>query len=128
MRLFLPPHLRAELLAGAAAAQPREACGLIAGAREDGMLLATMLRPSPNRAEGEGSFEIDPAVYAALQRALRGTGSAVIGCYHSHPGGTAAPSPRDRASPGPDGFVWLIVAGEGMAAFAAPDFAPVAVI
>jgi proteasome lid subunit RPN8/RPN11 len=34
----------------------------------------------------------------------------VIGHYHSHPGGVAAPSARDAAASEP-GWLWMIVAG-----------------
>ena len=55
----------------------------------------------------------------------------MIGCYHSHPNGKAAPSQTDRAGAAEDGFVWLIqpltaaAAGEARAfVFEGGDFRP----
>lgn len=55
-------------------------------------------------------FEIDPAaLFAALREARRG-GPKVLGHYHSHPSGIAAPSLADAVAAAPDGAVWLIAA------------------
>ena len=43
----------------------------------------------------------------------------MIGHYHSHPSGVAAPSPTDAACAAPDGTLWLIVAGDDMRAWIA---------
>lgn len=94
----------------ARAAWPTECCGLIEGVAGNG----TGLRFHPARniaADPRDGFEIDPGAQFALMRALRGTERAVIGCYHSHPAGPCAPSPRDMAGAAEEGFLWLILAG-----------------
>ena len=129
--LILPHPLRAHLLAAARAALPYECCGLLEGVRDGGTVTVTALHPAANVSpDPETGFEIDPAAHFALQRALRGTGRMVVGCYHSHPNGRAEPSPRDRAGGCEDGWVWIIVASgviDQLAAFEAPDFTPLAI-
>jgi len=129
--LILPDDLRTQLLAAARAALPLECCGLLEGVRNGGTVTVMAFHPaanvSPDPATG---FEIDPAAHFALQRALRGTSRAVVGCYHSHPNGRAEPSPRDRSCGCEDGWIWLILATgitDQLAAFEAPDFAPFAI-
>ncbi|HEY0300722.1 MAG TPA: Mov34/MPN/PAD-1 family protein, partial [Rhizomicrobium sp.] len=46
----------------------------------------------------------------------RAAGRDIVGCYHSHPDGRAAPSPRDRAGAAEAGFVWLIAVPAAAAA------------
>lgn len=109
--LILPETLRAQLLSEARAAFPEECCGLLEGWREGERLIVTALHPSRNLSpEPETAFEIDPALHFRLLRALRGSGRAVVGCYHSHPKGKAEPSARDRANGCEVGFVWVILA------------------
>ncbi len=118
--LHLAPALRARIASEAEGALPRECCGLIEGVRAGNDLRATALHAMPNIAAGPDRFEIDSAGHFALLRALRGTGRAVIGCYHSHPNGRPELSARDREFLSDDGFVWLVAAvGAGGTAFAA---------
>ena len=108
--LILPEPLRAQITAEARAAFPRECCGLIEGGTRAGTIAALRLHPARNLAPEPDRFEIDPAAQFRLLRAARAAGTAIIGCYHSHPGGTAAPSARDRAGAAEEGSVWLIAA------------------
>ena len=110
MLLALPGALRAQLLAEAHAAYPKECCGLIEGVRHADGIEVLALHPARNLAAGNDRFEIDPTEHIGLLKRLRGSGREIVGCYHSHPGGTAEPSETDRAGAGEDGFVWLIVA------------------
>lgn len=98
----LPRELRGQIEREARDAFPRECCGLIEGTG----LRALALHPSTNIAPEPDRFAIDPALHIALRRQLRGTGRAVIGCYHSHPNGRPEPSAHD----GDADFVWLIAA------------------
>ena len=128
--LILPDPLRSQLLAAARAALPSECCGLLEGFRDGDAVTVVALHPAANLSpDPETGFEIDPAAYFALQRALRGSGRAVVGCYHSHPNGPAEPSALDRAGGCEDGWVWLIIATgviDRLAAFEAPNFTPLA--
>jgi proteasome lid subunit RPN8/RPN11 len=117
MPVVLPPGLRDAMLAAAREAAPYECCGLIEGARDGGLFRITALHPARNLSAAATRFEIDPADHIAAQKAARARGMAIVGCYHSHPGGRAEPSAADLAGAGEENFLWLIVAEGGVAAF-----------
>jgi len=94
-------------LAHAGRAPDFEVCGLLMG---QGTHVSTAL-PATNVAETpDTQFEVDPMVLIAANRAARSGGDSVLGCYHSHPSGSATPSATDLAMIGRIGEVWLIVA------------------
>jgi len=129
--LALPAALQENIRAEARAAFPAECCGLLEGTREEGGVVRVLaIHCAANLAfDPTQGFEIDPAVHFRLLRGLRGSGREVVGCYHSHPNGRAAPSDRDRATGCADGFVWVIIAtgvNEGIVAFQGPTFLPLA--
>ena len=91
----------------AKAAPDREICGLLFGSRER----IERAEPADNVAEQPGDmFEIDPRALFAALRAERAGGDRLIGHYHSHPNGSAFPSPRDLAA-AERGKYWLILGG-----------------
>lgn len=76
-------HCRREL--------PNEACGILGGrdGRIESVHPVISVNPSPSR------FAMDPAgQFRALDEISR-SGHEVVGIYHSHPGGPAAPSSVD---------------------------------
>lgn len=93
-----------------AAATSSEICGLLLGGaggeRIDAILPAANVAPDPAR-----HFELDPMTLFSAHRAARPGGPAILGHYHSHPSGIAAPSATDLACAAADGSLWLIVAG-----------------
>ena len=70
-------------------------------------------------------FEIDPAVLFAAHRAARAGGPALVGCYHSHPGGPALPSATDAARALDTGWIWLIVGEDGEKAYRVREDGPI---
>jgi proteasome lid subunit RPN8/RPN11 len=112
--------------AHAAAALPHEACGILLGEGER----ITEARPAANvHASPQTHFAIDPQALIDAHRAARAGGPQVVGYYHSHPIGPAAPSATDRALAAGDGRVWAILAGadarfwrDGEAGFTALPF------
>lgn len=91
-----------------AAAEQDEVCGLLLGSATQ----IEAIMPGPNVAPDPARhFELDPAVLLAAHRRARAGGLAVVGHYHSHPSGVAAPSATDLACATPDGSLWLVVAG-----------------
>lgn len=93
-----------------------EICGLLLG--RDNVVEA--IEPCANvHANPATQFELDPAPLFRALRAARAGGRQVIGHYHSHPSGLAAPSPTDAAQAAPDGAFWLIAAGEELTAWRA---------
>jgi proteasome lid subunit RPN8/RPN11 len=105
MHVAISPDLLARIRAEAAASPDREICGLLFGTTDR----IEDARALPNVAERpEDSFELDPARLIAAHRDERAGGARIIGCYHSHPNGSADPSPRDLAAAQP-GSLWVIV-------------------
>jgi len=98
-------------LAAAAAASPdAEICGLLLGTADAIEAHRPCRNVAPDLAR---AFEIDPAALLAAHRVARAGGPAVIGHYHSHPGGRATPSPTDAAAAAGDGALWLILGADG---------------
>jgi len=124
-KFLLPVYLHTQLAAEAREAFPCECCGLIEGMRSGDAIEVFRLHPARNLSPEGDRFEIDPAEHIRLLRNLRGTARRIIGCYHSHPNGTAAPSARDLASASEENFVWLIagVRADGTSEIAAHLFA-----
>ena len=106
MRVEISSALLERILA-LAAADANEICGLLLGApgRIEAILPAANVAADPAR-----HFELDPSVLIAAHRAMRAGGPMILGHYHSHPSGVAAPSPTDAACAAPDGSLWMIVA------------------
>jgi proteasome lid subunit RPN8/RPN11 len=116
MNVQITSDLLATLQTLANKAFPEEACGLLLG-RPDAII---DLRPARNVAdEPRRRFEIDPAMLLATHREARGLGLEVIGHYHSHPNGRAAPSRRDAARALDNGQLWLIVTADTVSAWRA---------
>lgn len=113
--IFITSQALITMRAAAAAAHPREACGLLLGqgTRITAARETRNIHPTPAT-----HFEIDPQALIDAHRAARagaaGGGAQVVGYFHSHPAGPAAPSATDRAMAANDGRVWAIIAGEGV--------------
>ncbi len=108
--LRLSPAHQAMMVAHGRAEWPNEACGLLLGRGDNQAILVEALRPSANLSpEPHRQFEIDSALYLETQRHLRGSDQSVVGIYHSHPNGQAAPSAADLAQAWTTNFVWLIL-------------------
>lgn len=92
---------------------PRECCGILLGAdgRVERLAPASNVHPEPDR-----FFEIDPQILIDSHRAAREGGPQVVGYYHSHPTGPAAPSATDIQMAAGDGMIWAII-GHGEVRF-----------
>lgn len=121
MRVLLAQPLRTQIQQLARDAAPRECCGLLLGTCEADLLRVTSVHPARNLATQADRFDIAPQDHFAAQRSARASGVAVIGCYHSHPGGVAQPSATDLAGASQDGFLWLIANGEDLNVFVYRD-------
>lgn len=113
------------MLAATLAAGDDEACGLLFGAAG---LIRTATLARNIAADRRRRFEIDPAHLFEGHRQSRAGPDRLIGCWHSHPDGTAFPSRHDRAGVTDMAWLWLIVAGGEVRAFVptAGGFDPVA--
>jgi proteasome lid subunit RPN8/RPN11 len=122
MRVEISSLLLAKLQAAVAASPEAERCGLLFGARGrvTDISFADNIAANPQR-----HFELDPAHLISAHRAARGGGPAVIGHWHSHPIGTAEPSPEDARSAAPDGRIWLILSASEVRLWRAVENGPV---
>jgi proteasome lid subunit RPN8/RPN11 len=110
MKLALPCEFWTRIELEARAAYPGECCGLIEGVRDGDSARVLALHPARNIAAARDRFEIHPEDHFAALKAARVRDHAIIGCYHSHPGGEPRPSETDRAGAGEENFLWLIAA------------------
>jgi desampylase len=107
MEITISRAIRDEILAYAAAEPKREVCGLMFGS----VTCVEMVQPCANVSPcPTDSFEIDPAALIAAHKRARRGGPPLIGCYHSHPNGSAEPSARDAESADVNLPIWVIVA------------------
>lgn len=98
------------MLAAAAGAAPEECCGVLLGRGEIEIAV-----PARNIASDPHSrFEIDPQALIDAHRSARAGGLPLIGYFHSHPSGPAAPSAIDRELAAHDEKVWAIVGEDGV--------------
>ncbi|MBI5493795.1 MAG: Mov34/MPN/PAD-1 family protein [Deltaproteobacteria bacterium] len=93
--LRVTEQARADLLRHAAAAYPREACGLLAGPPAPAP--ADCYLPLPNRHAGAHAFSVDDAAHVRALLALRRAHRQARAFCHSHPDAPAVPSARDLA-------------------------------
>jgi proteasome lid subunit RPN8/RPN11 len=109
--LVLPPRERGRILAGARRAGEREACGLLLGLRQaatTSVARAACLENVNPPSSGVG-FRLHPVAHLRWERWAHAAGLAVVGVWHSHPGGPGWPSRADRAGAA-EGWSHLIAA------------------
>ena len=112
-RVRLSPAQLQAIERAAEAAYPEEACGLLVGHAETGdTWQVNAVEASANVAEPPRTrrFEVDPKLRLRLERELREGPDLVVGVYHSHPNGSAAPSETDISMIFEPDMVWLITA------------------
>lgn len=109
-RLNIKPDCLERMQNEAEAGYPLEICGLLIGNITGQDWQISDIRPVPNlnRERAADRFALDPAGYQAIDRELRGTGSEIVGVYHSHPDCPARPSPTDLESAW-EGFAYPII-------------------
>ena len=113
MNIEVTSLVMAALERAAAKAHPQEACGILLG---EGNCI-TAFQPTQNVYPApETHFEIDPQALIDAHRKARSGGPQVLGYFHSHPKGPAAPSAKDAEMAAGDGAIWAIW-GEGKVAF-----------
>lgn len=102
-KLLLPVPLWDRVVAQARAEAPLECCGLLAGTRQGGVLLAHEAYPLVNQLGSPTRFVSEPGSLFRALKSARALGLEVVAIYHSHPGGPPVPSRTDlewRWAPG----------------------------
>jgi len=112
LKVQLSNELNAMLSEHAQADYPNECCGLLVGSIQSDIVKITEVHPSKNLTSGNPakSFEVDPKLRFDVMREAqsRNDGVDIIGHYHSHPDGPAAPSAKDLSMAYEPNMVWLI--------------------
>lgn len=96
----IPSLCMERMRSSAESGYPHEICGLLIGTLTDTGWQVHDVRDVANLNEERATdrFQLDPVGYQKVDRELRGSGSEIIGVYHSHPDCPAKPSPTDLAS------------------------------
>lgn len=92
---------------------PAEVCGVLGGDRGVRSHARTLRRAENVADVPRTEYRIDPTEQLALLEAVEASGEDVIGFYHSHPDGPAAPSPTDRRRATWTGRSYVIVVLDG---------------
>lgn len=94
-------------------AYPEEGCGYLIGppgARRFERAVPTRnVHPGPKTSR----YLVDALEFMELEEKLETTGEAILGIYHSHPGGGAVPSETDLAAALPNLYYLVHAAPEG---------------
>ncbi len=91
------------------AADPEEACGLLAGRFEPGGSdCVEAVLPITNRIHSPVRFFMDPVEQLAAFNWIESQGLELIGIYHSHPAGPPVPSVTDLGEYSYPGVIYLI--------------------
>ena len=105
----LPGNPKTAIIRHAESEYPCEACGLLLGRRLPDRVFISEVVPSPNIADQpRHNFEIDPGLRLRIQKANRESGNGIVGHYHTHPDGEAAPSATVRSRISETDLIWLI--------------------
>jgi len=110
--VHLPDEVAATLRAAAQRAAPREFVALLAGdelagdtlageradaGRSSAVAVVRSCHALPNNATDDAHYEVTAAAFAEAEARARADGQRFLGFVHSHPHGSAQPSPTDRA-------------------------------
>jgi proteasome lid subunit RPN8/RPN11 len=104
----LPQRIVAGLRRHAVATLPAECCGALVGLSAPSQLVVRAAIPLVNEERAVDRYSIDARVVLHLERQAAAAGVCLLGFYHSHPAGSAAPSPVDVELACP-GYLYLII-------------------
>lgn len=85
-------------------AHPHEAVGALLGAGDTAVDYVRLENVSPSPAS---AFSVEPLELVRVEGDARDRGLALLGLFHSHPGGTASPSDSDRRGAWPGRCCWI---------------------
>ena len=94
-----------------AAGSTSEVCGVLIGQHTPQMVVHQILPGRNLHARPQQHFLLDAQTLLEADAQARAAGDEIVGFYHSHPNGSALPSPHDRRDAWP-GYGYLIVAVE----------------
>jgi len=109
-QLTIDPTANDVMQKAAAHGYPDEICGLLIGKSDSKgwNIVEARQVENLNQTRASDRFQLDPAAYQRIDRELRGSGTEIIGVFHSHPDCPAQPSPTDLSSAW-EGFLYPII-------------------
>lgn len=96
MKVTIPRSEYEKILAEARRLAPVEACGLVAGADDDGVRRIVKAYVLTNVDHAAEHFSLDPKEQLAVVRRMRAEGLKPLGNWHSHPVSPSRPSEEDK--------------------------------
>lgn len=112
-RLVMDDALRQTMTQHVQAHLPEEACGLVGGAAGADIRAACVL-PVENLLHSPTRYRMEPRAQLQALQALEQQHMQLVGIFHSHPNGPAAPSARDLAEFAYPGAALLILSPHGV--------------
>ena len=109
MTLYLPEHLRVEIIDHCLAEAPNEGCGLIAVSENE----VVEVYKTANADRSPSGFTIPPEEHYAALTDAESHGWEIGGVFHSHPNGTASPSAVDIGEALDPEWFYLVVGLSG---------------
>ncbi len=91
----IPKALYDEIIAHCRRQYPKEACGILAGAKGDAQRSVIAIYPMRNVADSPIGYSMDPKEQLAVEKQMRQGGQRMLGIYHSHTASAAYPSSVD---------------------------------
>lgn len=98
-------------LLAAVAGSTAEICGVLIGRRAPQVVVRGIVPGRNLHGQPQQHFLLDAQTLLLADAQARAAGDEILGFYHSHPNGSALPSPHDRRDAWP-GYVYLIIAVE----------------
>ena len=84
------------ILSHCTAGLPNEACGLLAGTKENDTVTVTKVYLLTNVDASREHFSMDPKEQLAALKDARANGYGIVGNFHSHPESPSRPSEEDK--------------------------------
>ena len=95
MALSIAKVLRDEVIAHCQSRYPKEACGMLAGAKETAEPAVVQIYPMINVEDSPIGYSMDPKEQLQVEKQMRVRGQRMLAIYHSHTATAAYPSPVD---------------------------------
>lgn len=115
-RLVISPGQLKTIELHARSTFPEECCGVLIGVPledEEGAVVERVLAARNERPDRrEERYVVAPETVLAAQKQARTLGLEIVGYYHSHPGGSAAPSTFDLETAWPKTSYVIVALGE----------------
>ncbi|MCK8824417.1 M67 family metallopeptidase [Fuchsiella alkaliacetigena] len=88
---------------------PKEACGLVAGTKEEKVVEVKEVVPMTNLDDSAEHFTLDPQEQFKVAKEIRKQGYELLGNYHSHPFTPARPSAEDKKLAYNEELIYFII-------------------